>query len=298
MNGPHSVIALASVVMVLAITGCSADGPPAAGPALSAAPQSIVDVSATAELYRSRTDPARNGMQVSVTNASAVPLTIVRTELRSTALAESIVRERTSVIAAGATRDLAVDLTEPHCPEPLGQAVAPLPTVVLTISLATGETAELRLAATDRLGQWNDWYSGACFSAAVAERVELAVRRAPHRDVLATRALGLDLVVSNVRDDLTLEAVHDTVLFALVDATGARATSIDLHTGLATGQSTVIELTLSPARCDPHAIAEDKQGTLFIVTLVVGDVAGSTTVAADDRTRSDLYDAFAAICRF
>lgn len=298
MNGPHSVIALASVVVMLVMTGCSADSPPAEEPTLSAAPQSIDDVSATAELYRSRTDPARNGMQVSVTNTSAVPLTIVRTELLSTALTEPIVRDRTSVIAAGATRDLAVDLTAPRCPEPLGQVVAPLPTVVLTIALATGDTAELRVAATDRLGQWDDWHAGACFSAAVAERVELAVRRAPERDDFAADTLGLDLVVSNVRGDLALDTVHDTVLFALVDAAGARATSIGLDTALMRGQSTVIELTLSPARCDPHAIAEDKQGTLFVVTLAFGAVEGSTTVAADDRTRSELYDAFAAICKF
>ncbi|UYN83912.1 MAG: hypothetical protein KIT89_01360 [Microcella sp.] len=298
MNGLRAVFTLGSVVVMLLTAGCSADGPPAAQPSLTAAPQSIDEASATAELYRSRIDPARNGMQVSVTNTSAAPLTIVRTELRSPALAEPIVRDRTSVIAAGATRDLAVELTTPQCPELVGQQAAPLPTVVLTIALATGETAELMITATDRLGQWNDWHARACFTAAVAERVDLTVRRAPERDDLAARTLGLDLIASNVRADLALETVHDTVLFALVDASESRATSIALDEELTAGASTVIELSLSPARCDPHAIAEDKQGTLFIVTLAVGTVVGSTTVAADDRTRSELYDAFAAICRF
>ena len=298
MNGPHSVIALASMVVMLLVAGCSAEDPLTAEPALSAAPQSIDDVSVTAELYRSRTDPARNGMQVSVTNTSAVPLSIVRTELRSTALAEPIVRDRTSVIAAGTTRDLAVDLTTPNCPEQLGQAEAPLPTVVLSIALESGEIAQLSLASTDRMGQWADWHSRACFAAAVAHSVELTVRRASHRDDAHSGTLGLDLVASRVRDEVSLEAFDDTVLFALIDAAGARATSVRLDTALQPGGSIVIELTLSPARCDPHAIAEDKQGTLFIVTLTLHAVEGSTTVAADDRTRAELYDAFAATCRF
>ena len=298
MNGPRAVFTFASVVVMILTAGCSADGPPALQPSLTAAPQAIDDASATAELYRSRVDPARNGMQVAVTNTSAVPLTIVRTELRSPALTEPIVRDRTSVIAVAATRDLAVELTPPQCPEQLGQTAAPLPMVVLTIALASGETAELMITATDRMGQWNDWHARACFTAAVADRVDLVVRRAPDRDNLAARTLGLDLVASNVRGELALETVHDTVLFALVDTSGARATSVDLNETLTTGASTVIELSLSPARCDPHAIAEDKQGTLFIVTLAVGAVVGVTTVAADDRTRSELYDSFAAICGF
>ncbi|HET8958353.1 MAG TPA: hypothetical protein VFM95_07840, partial [Microcella sp.] len=68
-----------------------------------------------------------------------------------------------------------------------------------------------------------------------------------------------------------------------------------------------IRLSTVPARCDPHAIAEDKQGTLFRVDATLtppnGDVAtgdapasGTVTVTADDATRDAIYDAITRVC--
>jgi hypothetical protein len=60
-----------------------------------------------------------------------------------------------------------------------------------------------------------------------------------------------------------------------------------------------VPLTVAPARCDPHAIAEDKQGTRFPVTVRLdGGIGAAATVivAVDDGTRAALYDAIRRAC--
>jgi hypothetical protein len=57
----------------------------------------------------------------------------------------------------------------------------------------------------------------------------------------------------------------------------------------------VLTLSLVPSRCDPHAVAEDKLGTVFplevSVTAEAGDVRiGVLSVTASDDVRAALYD--------
>jgi hypothetical protein len=51
-----------------------------------------------------------------------------------------------------------------------------------------------------------------------------------------------------------------------------------------------------PARCDPHAVAEDKVGTLLPVELEVGGATGVVKVAAPPALRADLYRFVAVAC--
>ncbi len=287
------ITALAAVGAVLA--GCSPLESPTPGPAVTDGPTSVTDVSLTAEVYRTRSDPARGGVQLSVRNTAAVPITVLHAVLESPALASVIERDRTTVIPAGATRDLALLLPAPQC-----EGGPTLPEAVLTVALATGEPVEVRLPTTDRIGQWTAWHASACFTEAATAQVDLDVRRAPARDDAATGAIGAELVATARSGGVTLLAIDDTVLFALLDApVGAeRASTLALNRPLAIDAETVVPLWLAAARCDPHAVAEDKQGTLFTVHLELGDSSGTTTVIADDATRAAFYDAIAETCGF
>jgi hypothetical protein len=54
-----------------------------------------------------------------------------------------------------------------------------------------------------------------------------------------------------------------------------------------------------PNRCDPHALAEDKVGTLFVFAVEVeGGPSGSLTLPATPELRADLYEYFARACGF
>jgi hypothetical protein len=57
-----------------------------------------------------------------------------------------------------------------------------------------------------------------------------------------------------------------------------------------------VAIVVRPARCDPHAVAEDKVGTLIPLALDVAGQEGVVKVAASPALRGQLYDAVIRIC--
>ena len=289
-------VAALLVVAAAVLSGCSPTAPADPGSLAQPGPVTVTDVAVTAEVYRSRIDPSRGGIQLSVRNDAAVPLTIVGARLESPALQQPIVRERTTVIGPGLTRDLALTLTAAACPADEPEP----PQAVLVVQLIDGSTAEVAVPTVDRIGQWAEWVAAECFAAAVAERVQLTVRHDPTRDDGSLIGLLLDIAPRpGARGaEVALVSLSDTVLFGLVQASdGTRVTSAPLPTGTGGGTAAVsIPLLLTPARCDAHAIADDKQGTLFRVAVQVDGQPGVVTVVADDATRAALYDAYTRAC--
>lgn len=292
-----SILALAVAVPLAACAASAPEQSPS-----PRAVTSIDEVSVVAEVYRTRMDPAVGGIQLALRNDGAEPLTILRAALDSPQLAAPLVRDRETEIGPGLTRDLAMTLTGAACP---ASTTRP-PDALLTVALADGSTAELRVPTTDRLGQWADWLAAECFAAAVLERAAITVRHEPARDAPGGAAgplIGLALAVDTRAPGLELVAAHDTVLFGLVRAgDGARVASVALDglgvpaSGGAEG-AVSIPLLLTPARCDAHALADDKQGTLFRIDVRLDGDEGTVTIAADPATRAALYDAFTRACR-
>ena len=294
MRPPFALVTAVALV-VAALAGCSLVVETEPSPAAPAAPDSIGEVSATADIYRTRSDPASGGLQLSVTNTGTAPLTVLHAVLDSPALSVPIERERTTVIPAGTTRDLALLLPPPQC-----EGGPTLPEAVLTVALASGATAELRLPTTDRVGQWVDWHERACFAEAAAAQVDLEVRRAPALDNRTSGTIGAELVATAQVSGIRLVAIADTVLFGLRagPTDSARVSTFALDRTLTVDETTVVPIWLAAARCDPHAVAEDKQGTLFTVHLDLGGETGTTTVIASDDARAAFYDAIATTCGF
>ena len=59
----------------------------------------------------------------------------------------------------------------------------------------------------------------------------------------------------------------------------------------------VITLLVTPNRCDPHAIAEDKRGTVFPISVILDDgTTGRQYVASADVVRAALYDVIGMAC--
>lgn len=253
------------------------------------------------EVYRTRFDPERGTMQIAVRNAGATPVTVVSASLDSPALTVPLTRDDETTIPAGTTRDLPVLLADARCPAPTTAA----PDARLEILLADGSTAVVDEPTVDRLGQWAGWLAATCEAAAVEAVVELSLRRAPERDVLnagASNVIGLDLVAvgtGSVGADAVIESISGTVLLSVVDGDGQRGSSIPIEARISPGARTSVPLTVTPARCDPHAIAEDKQGTRFPVTVRLDSGAGpaiTVIVAADPAVRAALYDAIRRAC--
>lgn len=295
----------AALLTVSAVTGCSPVAPADPDSLALPGPVTAADVAVTAEVYRTRIDIARGGIQLSVHNDAAAPLTIVAASLTSAAQSSTVVRERTTVIPAGLTRDLAMQLPAVACPADTAAAsTAAPPEAVLVVQLVDGSTAEITVPTTDRLGQWAEWVAAECLAVAVDQQVALAVRHDPARDAGPLIGLLLDIeprpasVGVAAGPLVEVQSVSDTVLFGLVDAaSGARFTELPLTPGAAGGEGGVsIPLLLTPARCDAHAIADDKQGTLFRVAVTVDGRPGTVTVVADPATQAALYDAYTRAC--
>ncbi|NHW47758.1 hypothetical protein HAV21_12775 [Paenarthrobacter sp. MSM-2-10-13] len=89
---------------------------------------------------------------------------------------------------------------------------------------------------------------------------------------------------------LTIESFEETTLLAQSPADPWPA-----H--LAVGaRKQELPLTIRPARCDPHAVAEDKVGTLLPLRVTVGDRRGVLKIAASNELRGRIYDFVTAAC--
>lgn len=341
-GGVFPACLLAVVTVVAALAGCStvADpgDPAAAPPAASPSRQPALDPASlmlTAETYRSRFDAASGGIQLSVTNEGDLPLVVTETAVSSPALAAVASTNREVEIPAGLTRDIPLTLPAPACDDdPALESVAATLTVHAETEgdAADAATASVTIEAVDRLGQFAEWWRESCFAEAVAERATLAIRlvgdgasgTAP-ADTVALELVATPRSASDSANDapstLRLTAIGGTILLGMRDAAGAPVTSRPLEVVLDTAgtEPSAVRLETVPARCDPHAIAEDKQGTLFRVhaTLTPPDggaggtatgdastrgaaprdtTSGTVTVAADDETREAIYDAITRVC--
>jgi hypothetical protein len=62
------------------------------------------------------------------------------------------------------------------------------------------------------------------------------------------------------------------------------------------GSAQELELGIRPARCDPHAVAEDKVGTVIPLRIRVGARTGVLKIAADRDLRGRILDFVTAAC--
>jgi hypothetical protein len=131
----------------------------------------------------------------------------------------------------------------------------------------------------DPLGQLDKYSAVQCFE----------------RDVESTATLK----VQGLRDDrlqvfvdpgqAQVGAMGTTILFQPRDPWALRA-----KPGDAAG---VRQVMLQPNRCDAHALAEDKQGTYFPVSVTLADGrSGEFIMPVDQQTRVALYRLFAKAC--
>ncbi|WAB80909.1 hypothetical protein OVN18_10100 [Microcella daejeonensis] len=302
MRGTGRAAALL-LAALLPLTGCAAVG---AAPADAPSPEpsraplaaSVDELSVTADLYRTRSDPGRGGIQLSLANGAASPLAVRSARLESPALAAPMLRRDEATVPAGQRRDLPLRLPAPVCGDP---APAP-PEAVLEIELDDGSIVELRVATADRIGQWARWHEEACFASAVAGLAALRLEAVPPAE---EGEIGVRLVAApgavgdGAPGGLRLIEVSGSVLLSALDAEGRPVTSIPVPVGRA-GAPTELDLRYSPARCDAHAIADDKQGTHLRVRVAIkspaGERQGEVVVVPDAVTRDALLSAVLTAC--
>lgn len=287
--------AAAAVVLAALVAGATAQGcsPEPQAPALSA------------ELNQFRDNYGTKIIQIQLSNTSSAPVTVFNAEV-SSALFPAGTRwanePQGTEVPPGQTKSLPATLPAPSCSisgtdDEAGTFAGAGPADI-TVSVRAGSTtSEVKLLAADPFGVLARNHSELCLAqyAGQIARINLA----PELKVAAdgrTAVVRLQVTPHGARkgtpDALTIERIEGTTLLAEVpDSPWPRDVRV-----VAGGDPEEFRLRIRPARCDPHAVAEDKVGTLLPVRLSVGGRRGTLKVAAGVALKGRIYEFVSAAC--
>lgn len=228
----------------IALAGCSADPPPG------------IPTGLTVAVIQQRGDIAPGRVQLRLTNGSSESLTVVAASLTSPALSEPAAwaSRRAEAVAPGRVVDLPVPLPARAC-TPGGDVAR------VALEIATdGGTRTAEIAADDPLDVLDRLSAAQCDRDAVEAVAHVeATAATPRDDGTADLTVSVAPSGGNTTSALDLVALRGTPLLHF--AAGKEA---PLDTTVRAGDAPVtLHVAVTPRRCDPHAIAEDKVGTLF-----------------------------------
>ncbi len=280
-RSPRRLVALAAVGSALALGGCAPGAP-------VVEPEGVSVV-----LYQTRSDVAAGLLEIQVVNDGTEPLLVTRATYRGPEFADALVwHGEGSTVHAGHRLDLAVTLGDIACAN--GSAVPPA--VELTIQ-RDGREQTLTRTPSDPFGQVERLQEEGCFAASLAELGELRIVRLelpaeaqdPARLVFAVEPAG--------DGGYTVTGARSTTLVSpAVDGVGRDEAPLRWQI---TADADSWALELVPTRCDPHAVLEDKQGTLIPLTVRRDDgTEGRLVVAAPAPIRTQIIDYVARACGY
>jgi hypothetical protein len=226
----------------------------------------------TVSVYQTRSDMPLDKIEIQVHNVTSEPVTVERAQLRSDRFVTETSWNEPVEIPAGAAVDLKVQMPAASClPDPRDQVV---------VSVRTDDgTQDLTLVPEDPLGQLDKYSAARCFERDVASTATLNVE--------GLRGDRLQVVVDP--GQARIGAMGTTILFRPRNPGALRAP--------AGSEADMRQVVLRPNRCDAHALAEDKQGTYFPVSVTLPDGrSGDYTMTVDQQTRVGLYRLFAKQC--
>lgn len=272
--------AVTALVVALLLGGCSA-------------PVATLPDGISVSVRQTRFDGPLRQVQLVVANASGQPFEVVSAELRSTRFDSAVSFERPQTVPDGSFRDLPVALPGASCAEG-----PPVDEIALTFTTADGRTGSAVLPIDD-VAILDAIATEDCVIAAVADVVTLTppdtAEWMPGGHAPVT--LTFTALPTGFAGRVTVLSVGATTLFAHVDERGERivATPVGL-TFYADSPATGIPIRLEPSRCDSHAIAEDKKGTLLPFAIEVESETVTIEIAVDAAVRASLYDYVADWC--
>ncbi|WP_285025645.1 hypothetical protein [Plantibacter sp. ME-Dv--P-122b] len=280
------------VAVVIALSGCTTAGPPVPRATRAASADDLV-----IEFRQNRDQVASDAAIVRIGNGGDHDITIVGLELSGSAFTAPTVRDRSSTIRAGQTTDLAVELPPIDCDARDGDVQVDLQLRLDDGSVLTASELSDPTNALQRI------HTATCTVAAVQRIAEVAAVpgiRLEGAGATTVAVLTISVVPTGAPGRLLLVALRSTVLLqpAPSDIGGAppEAWPLSLTVDPASGPQS-IELRIVPTRCDPHALAEDKVGTLFPLVVRIDDGPETVmTLPLGAGTAEALKDAVRARC--
>ncbi len=222
-------------------------------------------------IAQARLDRERRVVQVRVANSSGVDVTVVEARLVAPGAAGTAVSTRERAVRSGVDRDLSVALGAPRCDGPTS-APAGDASVELDVVANGGRSGSWRGTPDDPNGVLTRIRREDCAALAVASGARLTL----DPDVAVTEPVGGGRLTGSVT--LRFEPVPGGPRVEVLQVDGTTlltpsggAASWPLTLDSADGPAEVT-LAFEPARCDAHAVAEDKRGTFLGVRARVDGV--------------------------
>ncbi len=312
---PPSLRWAAVALLLLATASCSA-GTGAAGPRGSgtpAPPSASASVAAplTAAISQFRDNYSRQIIEIQLTNTTGEPVTVLSAGLRSPLFASRI---SWTAAAAGTelpphqTKSLPASLPAASCadqaaeqsraPEQSRAGQPPAAVEVLLASAAGAPGQTVTTDAADPFGVLARNNVEMCVAQAAAAIAEL--RFAPGLELSPdARTAFLHLLITPRNSGaepadraLIIDSVGGTTLLE-EDPSAPWPSGLRID---ATGPARELRLGIRPARCDPHAVAEDKVGTLIPLRVSVAGRKGVLKIDAGSQLRGRIYDFVTSAC--
>lgn len=291
---------LPAVLLTVLLTACGTGSPTVPVPTATSSaatdasgplPASLVlDV----EVAQARGDRVARVVELEVRNHGPDDVEVTGARLTSDLLRGVATAERGREVPADRLRRLRVPLPPADCTAAPGAATV---RVELDVTDAGGRRGTVVVTPTDEGGDLVRVHAEDCAAAAVAAGLD--VRLDPGltvRDVDGAQVADLVLRVTPVPGGphVRLTSVRATTLLRPAGAVGEWVVDVDSAAPPPDGR---VVLPAVPARCDLHAIAEDKRGTVLGVLAEVDGVEQPLVwVAAPDALRGALYDAVLTAC--
>lgn len=296
----------AATVAALAMTvSCSAGESPAgssSAPPVAAA-QATAVASVNAEINQLRDNYSRQIIAIQLTNTTAGPVTVLGAVLVSPLFSGTIEWPATPggiELPPGQTKILPAQLRAPECgiqTAGAGEGTA----VKLQLAGAKGTVPAATVPATDPYGVLSRNNAEMCLAQAAA--AVAGIRLEPELEVSADAQRAVLRLAITPRSTpgavnpgsmgtLTINWIEGTTLLD-EDQSAPWPRSVSVQAG---GSSQHFRLGIRPARCDPHAIADDKVGTLLPLRVSAGGRDGVLKIDAGALLRGRIYEFVTAAC--
>ena len=247
------------------------------------------------KIYQPRTEIQSGRFAIQVTNGSDVPVTVVGAQLDSPDYSAPISWEPHDVrLAPGIAIDLRVDPVPPACGEPSSEPML----VELDFRLEDGSVGQATLEASDPFNQFPRIPDALCLGILLDEVAAVSTVRIESDGLPGSPGrLVLGIVPHDGDATATIDAIQSTILVSMVGSDGLPLPELPIGLEVSSATApTELSFPVRPGRCDPHAIAEDKVGTLFPIEVTVGGRSGSFRLPSADEFRTEVYSFVQAYC--
>ncbi len=286
--------AAAAVVAATALAGLVA-----CAPAAAPAPTSDAELPAgvSLELQQLRSDVAARQAQVVVTNDTGETLVIGELSVDDPRFDGAVTRvaARDSTVAPGRSVGIRVQLPPVACDDASDTAEA-----TIDLDYTLGDTGgHVSVPLDDPLGFVPPLHERECRVVLLSAAADVAFTAFEPSPAGAPAVLELTVTPTGA-GGAGIRSIQTTNLltFAASDGDTADAHAIDVELAAGDTEPVVVPLPLVPLRCDPHAVQEDKRGTIFDLEVEIDGEPGEIELAASEDLRGRILTWVADWCGF